>query len=222
MSERGRSASPKPIQDADIDMDLRDEKPDAKVIIVTNLTRNVVETHLRTIFGFYGQITKIDLPVFGKSGQNRGKAALEFEAPAMAHKAASHMNGGQLDGAVLKVELSDLPVEALGEGRVEGLVAEEEISVVVEAGRDRGPRFVEELGQEDVPRATLVGGMVACVDPGRARDRIQCVRAVLVHSPVPVPVLGRGHYPTPLDPTRGTVEAGAGRLAREEGVGPEV
>uniref|UniRef100_A0A0W0FC59 RRM domain-containing protein n=1 Tax=Moniliophthora roreri TaxID=221103 RepID=A0A0W0FC59_MONRR len=112
MSERGRSASPKPIQDADIDMDLRDEKPDAKVIIVTNLTRNVVETHLRTIFGFYGQITKIDLPVFGKSGQNRGKAALEFEAPAMAHKAASHMNGGQLDGAVLKVELSDLPVRS--------------------------------------------------------------------------------------------------------------
>lgn len=42
------------------------DKPHAKVVIVTNLTRNVVEAHLRTIFSFYGDITKIDLPVFGK------------------------------------------------------------------------------------------------------------------------------------------------------------
>jgi RNA-binding protein with serine-rich domain 1 len=42
------------------------DKAGAKVIIVTNLTRSVVETHLQTIFGFYGQITKIDLPLFGK------------------------------------------------------------------------------------------------------------------------------------------------------------
>ncbi|PFH50536.1 hypothetical protein AMATHDRAFT_144827, partial [Amanita thiersii Skay4041] len=83
---------------------------DAKVVIVTNLTRNVVEAHLRTIFGFYGHIIKIDLPLFGKSGQNRGKAALEFSDSNSAFKAASHMDGGQLDGAVLKVELSDLPI----------------------------------------------------------------------------------------------------------------
>lgn len=42
------------------------EKPHAKVLIVTNLSRNVVESHLQTIFGFYGEITKIDLPLFGK------------------------------------------------------------------------------------------------------------------------------------------------------------
>ncbi|KAK0498519.1 hypothetical protein EDD18DRAFT_1028576, partial [Armillaria luteobubalina] len=81
----------------------------AKVVIVTHLTRNVVESHLQTIFGFYGHITKIDLPLFGKSGQNRGKAAVEYSEPLSAHKAASHMNGGQLDGAILKVELSNLP-----------------------------------------------------------------------------------------------------------------
>ncbi|KAJ3829469.1 hypothetical protein F5880DRAFT_1438150, partial [Lentinula raphanica] len=86
------------------------ELPDAKVVIINNLTRNVVESHLRTVFGFYGQIVKLDLPLYTKSGQNRGKAALEFSQPSEAHIAASHMNGGQLDGAVLKVELSDLPV----------------------------------------------------------------------------------------------------------------
>ncbi|KAL1742425.1 hypothetical protein HDZ31DRAFT_65988 [Schizophyllum fasciatum] len=86
--------------------------PDAKVVIVQNLTRNVVEAHLQTIFSFYGPINKIDLPVYAKSGQNRGKAAIEFLEPAYAHKAYTHMNGGQLDGAVLKLELSDLPVRS--------------------------------------------------------------------------------------------------------------
>ena len=40
--------------------------PDAKVVIVQNLTRNVVEAHLQTIFSFYGTINKIDLPTFAK------------------------------------------------------------------------------------------------------------------------------------------------------------
>ena len=41
-------------------------KPDAKVVIVDNLTKNVVQEHLQTIFGFYGEIVKLDLPLFGK------------------------------------------------------------------------------------------------------------------------------------------------------------
>ena len=42
------------------------EKPNAKVVIVTNLTRNVVKAHLQVIFGVYGDVAKIDLPVYGK------------------------------------------------------------------------------------------------------------------------------------------------------------
>ncbi|KIJ70332.1 hypothetical protein HYDPIDRAFT_45160, partial [Hydnomerulius pinastri MD-312] len=112
MSDRGRSASPKPLHDADVDMEngASDDKKDAKVVVVNGLSRNVVQTHLQTIFGFYGEIVKVDLPLYQKSGQNRGKAALEYADPASAQKAVSHMNGGQLDGLVLKVELSDLPI----------------------------------------------------------------------------------------------------------------
>ncbi|KZP12102.1 hypothetical protein FIBSPDRAFT_680970, partial [Athelia psychrophila] len=86
------------------------EKPAAKIISITNITRNVVESHLRTVFGFYGEIIKLDLPLFGKSGQNRGKAALEYADASEAQKAVSHMDGGQLDGAILKIELSDTPI----------------------------------------------------------------------------------------------------------------
>ncbi|KAI1795142.1 hypothetical protein LXA43DRAFT_1091263 [Ganoderma leucocontextum] len=114
MSVRGRSLSPRPLRDEDVDMDgSPPANSHAKVVIVTNLSRNVMEAHLQAIFGFYGEIVKVDLPVYGKSGQNRGKAALEFLDSASAHKAVSHMDGGQLDGAIIKAELSELPVRSL-------------------------------------------------------------------------------------------------------------
>ena len=71
MSDRGRSTS-RAIRDADVEMGNNDVAPaggensEARVVVVKNLSRNVLETHLQTVFGFYGQITKIDLPVFGK------------------------------------------------------------------------------------------------------------------------------------------------------------
>ena len=66
MSTRGRTASPQS-RGADMDLDKQsDSKPDAKIIIVTNLTRNVVEAHLQAIFGFYGEVVKIDLPTYAK------------------------------------------------------------------------------------------------------------------------------------------------------------
>lgn len=117
MPDRGRSPSPKPLRDADVDMENGPSHRDSKVVIVNGLSRNVVQSHLSTIFGFYGEIVKIDLPLYSKSGQNRGKAALEYADPAAAHKAVSHMNSGQLDGLVLKVELSDLPIRARSRSR---------------------------------------------------------------------------------------------------------
>ncbi|OAX39747.1 hypothetical protein K503DRAFT_688956 [Rhizopogon vinicolor AM-OR11-026] len=89
-----------------------------KVVVINGLSRNVVQAHLQSIFAFYGEIVKIDLPLFLKSGQNRGKAALEFTEAGAAQKAASHMNGGQLDGLVLKVELSDLPIRTRSRSRL--------------------------------------------------------------------------------------------------------
>ncbi|KAG8218425.1 hypothetical protein J3R82DRAFT_4050 [Butyriboletus roseoflavus] len=117
MSERGRSRSPKLLRDADVDMEHGDDKKDTKIVVVNGLSRNVVHTHLQTIFGFYGEIIKIDLPLYTKSGQNRGKAALEYADPSAAQKAVSHMNGGQLDGLVLKVELSDVPIRTRSRSR---------------------------------------------------------------------------------------------------------
>ena len=66
MSTRGRSASPQS-RDVDVDMDKQsEEKLDAKVVVISNLTRNVVEAHLQSIFGFYGEVVKVDLPIYVK------------------------------------------------------------------------------------------------------------------------------------------------------------
>lgn len=67
MSTRGRSISPKPLQDADVDMENggNDDKK-CKVVVINGLSRNVVQAHLQTIFAFYGEIVKIDLPLFLK------------------------------------------------------------------------------------------------------------------------------------------------------------
>lgn len=67
MSPRGRSISPKPLQDADVDMENggSDDKK-CKVVVINGLSRNVVQAHLQSIFAFYGDIVKIDLPLFLK------------------------------------------------------------------------------------------------------------------------------------------------------------
>ena len=73
---RGRSESPHRLgnnRDSDEEMrsvsrsslprDRDGAKQGPKVVIVLNLTRNVANAHLRAIFGLYGEIRKIDLPV---------------------------------------------------------------------------------------------------------------------------------------------------------------
>ncbi|OCF43208.1 hypothetical protein I317_02915 [Kwoniella heveanensis CBS 569] len=77
-----------------------------RVIVVSGLSKNVLKGHLEEIFGEYGRITGLDLPLFKVSGLNRGKAAIEFERPLDAQKAVKHMDGGQLDGSFLSVQLT--------------------------------------------------------------------------------------------------------------------
>ena len=112
-----------PLSDEDVEMDTASNhekgdlensneanKPDSKVVVVTNLTRNLVQEHLQTIFGFYGEIVRFNLPLvlwkctsqmpfpckcyFGThaivpAGQNRGKAVPEYSDAVSARKPSS-------------------------------------------------------------------------------------------------------------------------------------
>ncbi|KAK7717893.1 hypothetical protein SLS57_006269 [Botryosphaeria dothidea] len=61
-------------------------------IVVEKLTKNVNEDHLREIFGTYGRIQDLDMPI------NR-QSYIMYSDPAAAEAAIAHMHEAQLDGA---------------------------------------------------------------------------------------------------------------------------
>ncbi|KAL2134981.1 hypothetical protein VTI74DRAFT_10208 [Chaetomium olivicolor] len=74
-------------------------------IVVERLTKNVNEDHLYEIFGQYGEIDDLDLPVNRSSGMNRGTAYILYFNEADAQAAITHMHEAQLDGAVINVSI---------------------------------------------------------------------------------------------------------------------
>jgi len=72
-------------------------------IHVQNLTRNVKEGHLEEIFGHYGSVTKVNIEKDTRNGAPKGNATITFATNKDAEQAVIYMDGGQLDGRVLKV-----------------------------------------------------------------------------------------------------------------------
>ncbi|VBB84841.1 Putative RNA-binding protein [Podospora comata] len=74
-------------------------------IVVERLTKNVNEDHLREIFGQYGEIEDLDLPLNRQLGTNRGTAYILFYNEADAEAAIAHMHEATVDGAVINVSI---------------------------------------------------------------------------------------------------------------------
>ncbi|EPS30852.1 hypothetical protein PDE_05804 [Penicillium oxalicum 114-2] len=89
------SRSPSPVQ----------SPPRSSKVVVEKLTKNVTEAHLREIFGSFGDIEYIDLPMNRSFMTNRGTAYILYYDPADAEAAIAHMHEAQLDGAVLNVSI---------------------------------------------------------------------------------------------------------------------
>ncbi|GJC84791.1 RNA-binding protein with serine-rich domain 1-A [Colletotrichum liriopes] len=87
---RGRTASPT----------VRSTK-----VVVERLTKNINEDHLEEIFGQYGRIKDLDLPINRTHGTNRGTAYILYETEGDAEEAIAHMHEAQLDGAVINVSI---------------------------------------------------------------------------------------------------------------------
>ncbi|RVX74425.1 hypothetical protein B0A52_01551 [Exophiala mesophila] len=76
-------------------------------IVVEKLTKNVTEAHLREIFGTYGHIESVDLPMNKQFMTNRGTAYIIFDHPSGSESAITHMHEAQLDGAVIAPDILD-------------------------------------------------------------------------------------------------------------------
>ena len=90
-------------------------------VVIEKLTKNVQESHLREIFGAYGRVREVDLPMnrqcmspsrhCGKHlltcpvYTNRGTAFILYEEMDEAEAAIAHMHEAQIDGAVINVSI---------------------------------------------------------------------------------------------------------------------
>ncbi|RKP16999.1 hypothetical protein ROZALSC1DRAFT_3160, partial [Rozella allomycis CSF55] len=89
--------------------------PPSYKLAVYCLSRNVTQDHLKEIFGVYGTIASVFIPVYKESGISRGSAYIEFSSQDEVDKAIKYMNGvkncvcarkGQLDGNVLECKVA--------------------------------------------------------------------------------------------------------------------
>ncbi|KAH9872092.1 hypothetical protein J1614_006353 [Plenodomus biglobosus] len=96
---RGRSYSRSPTP--------RDASPAPRSakIVVEALTRNVKEDHVREIFGKYGVIKDLRMPMNPTFNINRGIAYILYEEIDDAERAIAKMHDAQLDGAKLQVSI---------------------------------------------------------------------------------------------------------------------
>lgn len=74
-------------------------------IVIEKLTKNVTEEHIREIFGVYGDIKFIDMPLNPHFNTNRGLCYLLYHSPSAASAAIAHMHESQLDGSKIEVSI---------------------------------------------------------------------------------------------------------------------
>ncbi|KAG5944551.1 hypothetical protein E4U53_006874 [Claviceps sorghi] len=74
-------------------------------IVVERLSKNINQDHLYEIFGQFGPIRDLDLPMNRTFGTNRGTAYILFDHEADAESAISHMHEAQVDGAIVNVSI---------------------------------------------------------------------------------------------------------------------
>ncbi|KAG0644989.1 Serine arginine-rich splicing factor SR45 [Hyphodiscus hymeniophilus] len=78
-------------------------------VVIEKLTKNVTEAHLREIFGSYGQIRDLDMPMNRQSNisvmTNRGTAYILYATETDALGAIAHMHESQLDGCSINVSI---------------------------------------------------------------------------------------------------------------------
>ncbi|QGI65877.1 hypothetical protein CEK26_009828 [Fusarium fujikuroi] len=74
-------------------------------IVVERLSKNINEQHLYEIFGQFGRIKDLDLPINRTFGTNRGTAYILYDYEDDAEAAIAHMHEAQVDGSAINVSI---------------------------------------------------------------------------------------------------------------------
>merc|ERR1719305_2278472 len=76
---------------------------------VSNLTRNCKEDHLKEIFGNFGKVMAVHLAIDKEVALPKGYGYVDYEHKEEADAALMSMNGGQIDGNIIKIEFVFIP-----------------------------------------------------------------------------------------------------------------
>ena len=104
---RSRSRSPNPkaatLESAETIKDSQAvQKP---IVLAEHLSRNVTEAHVMEIFSRWGEICGVVMPLNSLTGYCRGFAQIEYKEMDQAVEAIRCMDGGQLDGNIVRLSL---------------------------------------------------------------------------------------------------------------------
>lgn len=75
------------------------------IVVAYNITRNVTKKHIEEIFSSYGKVLGVYIPKERNNIVNKNYAFIEYEKREMAEKASLYMDGGQIDGVFIKIEI---------------------------------------------------------------------------------------------------------------------
>lgn len=77
-----------------------------KNIYVGNISRQTSKDSLQALFAQYGKVTKCSMPMDKMTGQPRGFGFVEFEVESEGEAAIKALNGYELDGRTLRVNVA--------------------------------------------------------------------------------------------------------------------
>uniref|UniRef100_A0A0D9VAI8 RRM domain-containing protein n=1 Tax=Leersia perrieri TaxID=77586 RepID=A0A0D9VAI8_9ORYZ len=106
-SKKGRSPSPPPKKASPPRK--TSPAPESVVLHIDRLSRNVNEAHLKEIFGNFGEVVNVELSMDRMVNLPRGYGYIEFKKRTDAEKALLYMDGGQIDGNVVKLRFTLAP-----------------------------------------------------------------------------------------------------------------
>ncbi|OHT02795.1 hypothetical protein TRFO_29995 [Tritrichomonas foetus] len=81
-------------------------------VVVSNLSFNVAEGHLKEIFETYGKVEDVKLAK-NKFGHSLQWALITYETTEMVEEAINYLNGGQIDGLTITVRKPDPNIDIL-------------------------------------------------------------------------------------------------------------
>ena len=80
-------------------------KQELTISVIHNITPNVTEGHLKEIFSNYGEVKEVYIPINKETLLKKNYAFIEFVKKENAEQAQLYMDGGQIDGRVVRVEI---------------------------------------------------------------------------------------------------------------------